>query len=257
MADEEDPKPCCPACGTYMAEYGEVLKRNRLLEDAQVDLQNSLTAKRAEVTRLKRDRNENLNDPYMRYAEQVYEHWRQKLAPKAREFTGKRLQAVLARLKAVELEDVEDRVKELLLAVDGCAEKPYVTERGRSRTGKPDERQAELELICRSDGHVMRFIGYLPTDHERDARAAQVEREVRKQMAERRERQEAAHEQERPEVPCPFCATEVTVTEPSPNHFVYGCGGGCDPDSISSHLRPELLLHLVRRLRSPDVGTRA
>lgn len=50
----------------HLPELGELRERVELLEDAQQDLQNQLIAKRAEVTRLKRDRNERrLTDPLM------------------------------------------------------------------------------------------------------------------------------------------------------------------------------------------------
>jgi hypothetical protein len=55
-----------PPCGVHLPELGELRERVELLEDAQQDLQNQLIAKRAEVTPLKRDRNERrLTDPLM------------------------------------------------------------------------------------------------------------------------------------------------------------------------------------------------
>jgi hypothetical protein len=90
-----------PPCGVHLPELGELRERVELLEDAQKDLQNQLIAKRAEVTRLKRDRNERrLTDPLMPQAQQVYDHWKEMVAPRARESSGKRLDAVLARLRA-------------------------------------------------------------------------------------------------------------------------------------------------------------
>jgi hypothetical protein len=79
------PPNCCPACGVHLPELGELRERVELLEDAQQDLQNQLIAKRAEVTRLRRDRNERrLSDPLMPQAQQVYDHWKATLAPRAR-----------------------------------------------------------------------------------------------------------------------------------------------------------------------------
>lgn len=79
-------------------------------------------------------------------AQRVFEHWRQKLRPKA-VFDQKRRTKVEARLK--EGYSVED----LCRAVDGCAQTPH--NMGQNDRG---ERYDDLELICRDAAHVDRFM---------------------------------------------------------------------------------------------------
>lgn len=152
---------CCPACGTHDPVKAEALARVQLLEDAQTDLQNDLIVARAKNTRLRNDRNERkLQDPLMALGEPLFDHWREKLSPMAREFTGKRRDAVIARLRAVPQEELGDRVALITRAIDGAAKLPYVTALGRAPSGKPEEKQTELELICRTEAHLHRFASY-------------------------------------------------------------------------------------------------
>jgi hypothetical protein len=80
-------------------------------------------------------------------AQQVFEHWQQVLDHPKAVFAGKRERAVRARLK--EGRSVED----LKLAIDGCAKTPHNL--GQNDRG---ERYDDLELICRDDSNVERFI---------------------------------------------------------------------------------------------------
>lgn len=156
------PASCCPACGTHNEAAAVALARVTLLEDAQVDLQNELIASRAKNTRLREDRNSRrLQDPLMALAQPIFDYWKKKLSPTAHEFSGKRLDAVLARLRAVPTEEIGARHQLILKAIDGAALLPYVTDNGRAKTGKPSEKQTELELICRSESHLHRFASYI------------------------------------------------------------------------------------------------
>lgn len=137
------------------------MQRVKLLEDAQVDLQNDLIAARAKNTRLREDRNSRrLQDPLMALAQPIFDHWKEKLSKGAYEFSGKRLDAVLARLRAVPTEKIGERHALIMRAIDGAVKLPYVTENGRSATGKPEQKQVELELICRSEANLQRFASY-------------------------------------------------------------------------------------------------
>lgn len=79
----------------------------------------------------------------------VFEHWRQVMGRGASaKFTKDRRRAVEARLKEGYSTD------DLKLAVDGCAVTPHNI--GQNAQGT---RFDDLELICRSGGHVERFIG--------------------------------------------------------------------------------------------------
>lgn len=64
-------------------------------------------------------------------------------------------------------EDQDDELDELFEAIDGAAALPYVTDKGRAPHGRPDQKQNELELICRSEPHVARFRGYAQRTREK------------------------------------------------------------------------------------------
>lgn len=147
-----DDPPCCPDCGSMAV--ADVLRR----KDAVIaDLERDLRSKRAQIGAMRANRDsQNEANPYAREAKVVFDYWRQRLSPKAREFKDKRFAAVVARLKA------GYTVPELKRAIDGCAARPYVTPSGRSSVGTRDQRMVELELICRSESHVQRFASYVP-----------------------------------------------------------------------------------------------
>lgn len=80
-------------------------------------------------------------------AQQVFEHWKQKLKHPRAVFDPKRKKAVVARLKEGKT------VVDLKQAVDGCANTPH-------NMGSNDRGQVydDLELICRDNPHVERFM---------------------------------------------------------------------------------------------------
>lgn len=139
---------CCPTCGV---DPDAVLR----LEQANRDLELELRQKRAQITRLRGELiDKRVENPFAKPAQEVFEYWRELLAPRAKEFTDKRFDNVVARLRA------GHSVEDLKRAVDGAAALPYVTDAGRRRMGKKSERQVELDLICRTEGHLMRFMSY-------------------------------------------------------------------------------------------------
>lgn len=81
--------------------------------------------------------------------DQVFEHWRQKLRPKAHVFDDDTRKKVLARLKE------GFTVEELKQAIDGCASNPH-----NQGVNDKQKRYDSLELICRNGGNVARFQGY-------------------------------------------------------------------------------------------------
>lgn len=154
MADSDadllgDDETChCPSCGEVL----DIL----IAKQATIrDLERELRVRRATITRMRNDRDgQEAMHPLAEPGREVFEHWRAKLAPKAREFTGARFDAVVARLGA------GASVEELKQAIDGIALFPYVGRGGRAAHGKATERQAELALICRSESHVQRYAAY-------------------------------------------------------------------------------------------------
>jgi hypothetical protein len=142
----------CEHCGFESERYKEALA---LKEDALRDAENELRAKRGIITRLKKSRDARPElDPHAAEAQAIFDYWRSRLAPSAREFTGKRWENVIARLRA------GHSVDEIKRAIDGCALRPYVTNNGREAEGKSHQRQVDLELICRDESKLLRFASY-------------------------------------------------------------------------------------------------
>jgi len=142
----------CPNCGILNEPAMELLVNKA---DALKDAERELVGKRSQIRRMRNEADQQREmDPLREEAQMIFDYWRSRLAPGAREFSGKRLDAVLARLRA------GHSVDHIKKAIDGCAAKPYVTSNGRQPKGETDERQDELELICRSEAHLRRFIGY-------------------------------------------------------------------------------------------------
>lgn len=155
MPESEQAAPCCEGCGTYMPIIEELQDKLALKQDLIDDQQKRLRILKGTVSRLQADRDTARElDPHYGYAVSVFEYWKVKLAPRAKEFSGKRFEAVRDRLRA------GHSVEELKLAVDGCALRPYVTDHGRAEQGRKDQREVELELICRTEAHLTRFQRY-------------------------------------------------------------------------------------------------
>jgi hypothetical protein len=79
-------------------------------------------------------------------AQAVFAYWRARCHPQAKTFKGKRRRAVLDRLRE------GWGVLDLIRAVDGAVEGARVDEHGH--------RWDELELICRDEGNLRRFMSY-------------------------------------------------------------------------------------------------
>lgn len=148
-----------------MSDCPNCAKLKKLLieaEDANAELGRQLAgmelhlrrAGRAEVA-LRRELSDHREDePEAKAIREVCEHWKKRLNHERAKtpLTGTRAQKVRARLR--EKFTVEDLKK----AIDGCARKPYVGPGGRKSSGKPADRHDDLELICRDEKHVERFI---------------------------------------------------------------------------------------------------
>jgi len=148
----------CEHCGSVSEKLTELLARK---EEALTLIERDLRNKRAQVRRLQRERAGAAEaSPLYPYARKAFDYWRSLLMPKAREFSDKRLAAVMARLAAAD--DPDAGLTLIMRACDGIAKLPYVTNKGRSAEGRSSERQVELELICRSEANLMRFASYAP-----------------------------------------------------------------------------------------------
>jgi hypothetical protein len=150
-------------CGQQLPQVDKLKEQLATLRLAHEELQKELIVVRANNRRLTNDRNaKRLADPLKQRADAIFEHWNEKLmGGRAREFSGKRLEAVLQRLRAVPVDELEERAKLIHRAIEGVALKPYVTDKGRSAAGRSDEKQVELELICRNEANVHRYAGYM------------------------------------------------------------------------------------------------
>lgn len=148
---------CCPDCGQVQDEASLPILRTK--NAVIVDQQTQISYLRGE---LRKERNAKAKapdkSPYMADARKVFDHWREQCSPRAREFKDARLLAVLARLRA------GYSVDELCKAIDGAAAKPYVVNAKRVPTGRKSERYVELELICRNEANVQKFIALAEDD---------------------------------------------------------------------------------------------
>lgn len=150
----------CPNCGVVLPEMEQQ-------QEMILHLERELRGKRAQISRLKNEQGSSggRNDPYYEDAVKVFGHWREKLAPTAREFSGSRLEKTLARLKAGYTPG------ELCDSINGYWAFPYIVNRLRERTGKPHERLVELEYIMRDPKNVEAGIELWKRDEGRDSAA--------------------------------------------------------------------------------------
>lgn len=138
MSVEKHP-PACTACGTTMPIIAQLYERVELL-DIDID------RKRRQIVALQGERSDAANnDPLAAKAEAVHAHYKQKIAPRTREFNGEAQGKVLARLRA------GHTVEEICLAIDKCAEDPW-----RMAPGQYSRRR--LSLICRDEEHLQMFL---------------------------------------------------------------------------------------------------
>jgi hypothetical protein len=135
-------------CCQHVAEDYEA----RLLQAAETihGLELELRQKRSTITKLRGEQTDKDSRSQLRpHAEDVFQHWKQHISPKARVFSGKRLKVVIDRLAELP-EDVEGRKQEIFEAILGAKDHAYTN----PKTGV---RYDDLELICRDDSYVQRF----------------------------------------------------------------------------------------------------
>ena len=162
------PQIFCPGCGTVLEDYAaRLVEKDRVIHDLEIELR----AKRSTIGRMKGDRDgQDKLDPHYDDAMALFAYWKGKLAPAAREMSGERLRKVLARLRG------GATLEELKEAVDGCEARPYVSEQGRTAHGRADQKEVELELICREEKNVARFRKYALASRETDTSGARTAR---------------------------------------------------------------------------------
>jgi hypothetical protein len=154
MSDLLDrPLHVCAGCGALSEDVERALAyRDSMIEQLGEDVANlerELRGKRARIKQLERNQDQQrMNEPVYDAAMEVLEHWKAVLSPKARELGGKRLDSVIARLKAGYTQT------ELMRCADGYALKPYVVDGRRTHDGPKDAWQADAELIYRDAKRV-------------------------------------------------------------------------------------------------------
>lgn len=120
------------------------------------NLQAELVAKRREIGRLKGElTKQNQSSPEHQSVQAVFDHWREQCGHERAKLGEKRAAVVRARLRDNFTEE------QLLRAVDGVAMFPFVVNGQRRPKGKPDQRYDDLELICRNEVNVEKFIGLI------------------------------------------------------------------------------------------------
>jgi aminopeptidase N len=133
----------------------------RRADAIEVDLQNAevvIRNLRRQITRLENDaEREVAKKRDGKLIEDIAAYWRETCGhPKAKvSMDGKRADAIWARLTQ---KPKAFSVDELKRAVYGCSLFPYVGQGGRVRAGTPKQRFDDLELICRDEKSVERFI---------------------------------------------------------------------------------------------------
>lgn len=144
MADSPEMLAWCPECGAVLPELKALREEVQVKEENLRDLERALRAERRKVSSLRaQQRRQQSAHPFYAQAVEVFDYWRAKLAPKAREFTGERFQAVVERLEATWT------VEDLKQAVDGGVTR-------QRRGGSP----IDLHSICRNEKNLMLFMGY-------------------------------------------------------------------------------------------------
>lgn len=138
----------CPACADHLRRCAALLEER---DDAEREIRRlRKRVKALEDDKPSRSRPKKKDDETLRAhamfgeAQEVWAFWRQHCHPKAREFSGKRLRAVIDRLEG------GYTTRELKLAVYGAARHPNVMD---------DVVYNELELICRDPSKTDNFMG--------------------------------------------------------------------------------------------------
>lgn len=132
----------CTECGAVHAGAGELLAQ---LRGDTEGLERDLRSKRTQIKRLQAEQDEALRaSPFYPDALAALGRWRDLCAPTAKELGGKRLELAIARLRG------RYTRADLELSFLGYSRFPYVTDKGRSPDGKPNQWQADAEQILRS-----------------------------------------------------------------------------------------------------------
>ena len=147
--DEEQLTIYCYECGVVNEEATELYK---LKDEALRDAERELQTKRAQIRRITASRKKQREaDPHYTECMMVFDYWRLRIAPTAKEFDEKRWNAVHARIAGGH---TVDHIKR---AIDGVRLRPYIVDGKRSSQGEGTQKFADLELICRSEDHLNRF----------------------------------------------------------------------------------------------------
>ena len=161
------PETFCPSCGEILPQLERMARLIDSKDDVIMDQAGRIRGLHTVIAQMKGEQLEGTpRDPLSTDARRVFEYWRGKVAPKAREFTDDRFVKVCARLRA------GHTVADIKRAIDGAALKPYVVGGGRrSATGRADERHVDLELICRKEAKLLAFIAIADAaDEDREHR---------------------------------------------------------------------------------------
>jgi hypothetical protein len=143
----------CERCATLERLLADSQDSEREMAETISALQRQMirTARAEQATRNELNRVRETS-PRAQQVRGVCDHW-QKTHPRAKcPANGKRWQKVDARLRDGFTAD------QLVKAVDGCMRFPFVAAGGRRSSGKQAERYDDLELICRDEATVERFI---------------------------------------------------------------------------------------------------
>lgn len=131
----------CEHCGFPVKNLIQAEETLALKEENLRDLESALRVERRKVAQLRaKQRDQEKGHPMGPQAREVFGYWKQTMAPRAKEFTGERFQAVVGRLEA------DWNVEDLKLAIDGARANP--------REGTT----TDLHTICRNEKNLMMFM---------------------------------------------------------------------------------------------------
>lgn len=138
------PYDYCPECGSVLEHVRLALEvKDRALADLELELR----GKRAQISRLKGERQRaQALSPYVEPANACFRYWQQHISPAAREFNGERFEHVVARIRAAD--SVEHGVARVKRAIDGAKARP--------RAG----RTTDLLTICRNETNLLMFMDF-------------------------------------------------------------------------------------------------
>lgn len=126
----------CDGCGEVLEDVAERIE----------SMKKDATRYKTTITNLYKElEDKRLKHKFRAEAFEVFEDWKTKIQPSAREFSGARFDKVAARLSA------GAAVLEMQFANSGAKAFPYMVNYQWSRTGKPSERYQKMETIFKSE----------------------------------------------------------------------------------------------------------